>query len=199
MSRRKLQIEEKYKYYLERHNKHEKWHESLSHNLDKLIFGLSSGTLVLSITFIDKIIGLDEIQNLCLIKISWLFLSLTLIINIATYIFSIRASIKARKVLKKWLDEDTEETPETYNWRGKTANILNILSLFTLALGMFILTYFAIININTINTMNNYNQEKQTGGEGGGEDEQKECSESPQEEPAFLPPDTGEGEEKKKK
>lgn len=182
------QKEERYKYYLERHNTHEKWHESLSHNLDKLILGLSSGTLVLSVTFIDKIIGLGEIQTLYLIIMSWIFLLITLIINIATYFFSMRASVRARKILKDWFNSGKEDAPETNNWLGKTANGLNTLSLITLALGILFLTRFAINNINIINTMNNDEQNKQT-------EQGTEKSSAPHTEPEFAPLNSGGGDE----
>lgn len=66
-----------------------------------------------------------------------------------------QASVKSREVLRDWLNNDRNDTPITYNWIGKTANILNIISLFSLTLGIFFLTYFAITNINARNTMNN--------------------------------------------
>ena len=153
--------EEKYKYYQKESDHLREWYMTMSSNLDKLIFGLSSGTIVLSITYIDKIISINNIEHIWLLRISWAFLIITLIINVLTHIFVMADTIKGRKRLDEWLGKETAETPKLQSKIGKFSNAINTLSVITLIFGISFLAYFASLNIKTINIeKNNRSNEK---------------------------------------
>ncbi|MFA5842433.1 MAG: hypothetical protein WC882_02015 [Candidatus Gracilibacteria bacterium] len=124
-----------------------------SNKLDKLIFIISTQAIILTIPFIDKIVTLKNITEIKYLKSSWAFFFVTLILNILTYYFSIKALDKRGEKLDYWFENPTEvkmsrKYMKTY-W-AIFGNIINHISLITLILGLGLLAYFASINIEAI-------------------------------------------------
>ncbi len=142
--------EEKYKYYLDQVNFFRQEYKSISSNLDKLIFGLSSGTIVLSITFIDKIVSLKNINDIFFLKLSWSLLIITLVINLIAHQLVLTDTKKAIEKLTQWFEGKELETPDLQSSWGKIANSLNTISLISLIIGISFLAYFASINISQL-------------------------------------------------
>lgn len=138
--------EEKYKYYLDQTNFLRQEYKSISSNLDKLIFGLSTGTIVLSITFIDKIVSLKNIDDIFFLKLFWLLI----IINLITHQLVLIDTEKAIGKLTQWFKGEELKTPNLQSSWGKTANFLNIISLIVLIIGISSLAYFVSLNINQL-------------------------------------------------
>jgi len=101
---------------------------------DKLIVYLSSGALVLTIGFVEKIIDLSKIDNLCLLYFSWSCFCISLIlilISHASSMFSIDFDIYEKENISRFFDI--------------TTYTLNGLSLTALMLGIATFIRFVII------------------------------------------------------
>lgn len=139
-------IKNKYDHYLRESDKLHNHYETVSSNLDKLVFALASGTVVLSLTFIAS---QENVNAIILLKISYIFLIGTLIFNLITYPLTLRATKKSREQLDRWLLKTPMEkkSPDISNITGEIGNILNMLSIFTLISGIIALTIFTFYNL----------------------------------------------------
>ena len=140
----------KYDYYLDIVKRDQERANSFIDNLDKLIFGVSSCALVLSLTFIDRIVSVSSLSNFYLIQISWILLVATLVLHIVTFPLVIKSIEAKRDDMDAWLHSRQSEPPSGENLYGAISHILNNLSVMFLVAGIASMATFVSLNINSI-------------------------------------------------
>ncbi len=138
---------ERYGWYLARVNDCRDMARRNSDSLDKLIFTLASGAIILSINFIDKITTGTKTLNLACLRWSWIFLFLTIISNLLSFICANQALNKQKQVYDIWFKSGTLETPPIKNIYSTATDVFNVSSYITLLVGLGLMTYFVSTNI----------------------------------------------------
>jgi len=80
--------------YLKRRDEFLKIRESSQSSFDKSVLNLSTGGLVLTITFLDKIGKPFDLPSYWAIGLTWIFLFLTIFFNVLSYFFAKKTWIK---------------------------------------------------------------------------------------------------------
>lgn len=115
---------------------------------EKNVSYISAGTLVLSLTFLEKIVKLETSTGISFLILSWVLMGLTLGINLLSHQLS---SLFAEKSY----DENAEKRLEAkaivanIRFRNKIIRFLNFVTTATLFLGMTSLITFCSINALT--------------------------------------------------
>ena len=114
-------------------------------DFEKNLVFLSSGALVLTISFIGTVIPLKSSAHIWILLLSWLFLTITLLISLISQFLS---KIYAEKSIDE-IDEDLiiETISSNIVKRNKTINCLNFVIIAFFFFGIFFLFIFATINI----------------------------------------------------
>jgi hypothetical protein len=113
--------------------------EKSEDDFEKNITYISAGTLVLSLTFLDKVVHVQDSSYIGALMWAWIFLVGTLLINLASHqLSSWFADLAYVEIIKG--DERHVQKLNRRNWimRG-----INILTIATLICGISLLTYFA--------------------------------------------------------
>ncbi|TKJ37783.1 MAG: hypothetical protein CEE38_06855 [Planctomycetes bacterium B3_Pla] len=126
---------------------------------DKSILSLSTGCLVLSITFLDKIGEPFNKVTFFLIFASWAAFLIVLMSNLASYLFA--KSNMDRKIdeldnqyRKELKTKKADTTPEKVYWQNKVTRFCNKFAFIVFCIGVFtILTYVSLIQINNYSIM----------------------------------------------
>lgn len=108
---------------------------------EKNITYISAGTLVLSLTFVEKIVSLKDSTSVWYLIFSWIFMGLTLLINLISHQVSSHYATCC--------DEEVRlRTAQLIVFQSRNKNIrnLNWTTTVTLALGMLFLIIFCSIN-----------------------------------------------------
>jgi hypothetical protein len=121
-------------------------------NYDKNILYIAAGTLVISITFLEKIVKIETAGNLFLIIISWIFLALCIIMNLLSHQVSGYYAFKIEEVYDLSGDDENQKLRTTkkhdqYNLRIRWINWLTSIAL---GLGISFLVTFCSLNINNM-------------------------------------------------
>jgi hypothetical protein len=146
----KEQQDIKYKWYSEAFSEAKGWAEKLSQSEDRLILTISSGALVLSITFINTIITSHGIQYIKYLKWSWIFLVITIIVNLLSIWSALKSTDTYIDRLNKWLPTNEMPAPNGRSFYFSLTRCLSNLSYITLVIGIISMTYFAWLNINSL-------------------------------------------------
>ena len=114
---------------------------------DKSILALSTGSLGLSIAFLDKVVPYKESICLWLLIIAWVFLSATIILNLISHFIACGEC----QTLKKYSVQFYFKFDDYYrdllnNFKSKTS-LINIISACTYILSICIIVVFVSINI----------------------------------------------------
>ena len=104
---------------------------------DKAILFVSSGSLALSISFIEKIVPLATSHCKTLLLLSWVFEATTIILFTINHYLSMLSFNHEIKKLSQ----------ESHNKKAITVQNINIVSIITLLSGLFSLIIFIFINI----------------------------------------------------
>ena len=107
---------------------------------EKNVTFISSGTLLLSITFIEKIISINKSNSIWTLILSWIFLCLTLVINLFSHQLS---SWYHEKSIEEY---DYDITNEIVRKRNKEIRYINWGTTFLLILGMIFLIILRLLN-----------------------------------------------------
>lgn len=112
---------------------------------EKNLTYISAGTLVLSLTFLEKVVKLNESQGLWFLIISWALMAITLGVNLVSHQF---ASIFAEKAIEMIPDATTnpKHFVKKAQERNKILRKLNWSTTGTLVAGMACLIIFCSIN-----------------------------------------------------
>lgn len=156
MTEKKKKINKRYINKLERFiEKSEETSKYSIERFDLLLISLSTTALVLSIGFVkDLIPNFKEIDTSCL-KLSWLLLSLSLMLNLISQVtgyFANECSISVTKnIIKFERGKKESENQKTFIWwetfLSNTTMILNGICLFSFIIGSIILIKFISTNI----------------------------------------------------
>lgn len=114
-------------------------------HFEKAITYISSGALVLSITFIDKLAPLEGLVFKGVIGFGWLLLTVTIFINLYSHY---QASQNNEKTIED-IDENKSynEIVDNVGKRNKFISRLNCSSIVTLALGLICILIYSFINM----------------------------------------------------
>ena len=120
--------------------------EKSEDDFEKNIVYISAGTLVLSLTFIEKIVDVQDSNALWVLVIAWTFLALTLIGNLLSH----HVSSYFHDLCANEYDDGDENLIKNINKRNRILRIWNIVSISTLFIGITFLIVFSSINIYNI-------------------------------------------------
>jgi hypothetical protein len=113
-------------------------------DFEKYITFIASGSLGLTLTFIDKISPLKQSIGIWVIIVGWLFLASTLFINLLSHFLSSRNNEKTIQNLDDEINYD--ELISNINQRNKIVSNLNLASIILLGLGIFFILIFTALN-----------------------------------------------------
>lgn len=116
-------------------------------DFEKYINIIAPGALGLTLTFFDKIIPIDKAIYVPLIILGWLLLTLTILSNLFSHHFAARISEKTIKHIDERNYDETEKCSKVGN---RKINIINLISIISLFLGIFLIVVFASINFYTM-------------------------------------------------
>ncbi len=113
-------------------------------DFEKYITFISSGALIITITFVEKISPLENSTHKWILIAGWGFLASTLLINLISHYLSSRFNEKTIQDL----DEEMpfEKLICKINERNKVISILNVISIVSLGVGIISILLFAAIN-----------------------------------------------------
>lgn len=148
--------------YLKRREDLVKIRSSSFESFDKAILTLATGTLVLSITFLEKIGKPFNILTIILIVTTWISLFIILISNLLSYFYAQKNMDHKIKELDEKYDAQikkgikVEDTPEIIFWQRKATEICNLVSVGLFFISVFTFTWYAVeIQLNDFGK-NNY-------------------------------------------
>ncbi len=116
---------------------------------------ISAGALGLSLTFIEKIIPLDNSAGLIFLILGWVFLVLTLLLNLISHMVSKYYSMKSR--IEYDLIPPNESVKVLYNTviaRNFKTDLINWVTVSLLVFGISFVVVFA--SLNAFNKINKY-------------------------------------------
>lgn len=105
---------------------------------DKAILFVSSGSLALSISFIEKVVPLSTSSCKTLLLLSWILEAITIILFTINHYFSM---LSFNDEIKKVYQEPS------HNKKSITVQNINVASIITLLAGLICLIIFIFINI----------------------------------------------------
>ena len=133
-------------------NKFDEIRNKSEDDFEKNITFISAGALGLSITFLEKIIQLNS-SHYCWLILGWVFLILTLTINLSSHLLSSYYS----RVSQEEFDEKNINNSQNINRRNKHISFANVFSVFFLILVIFLIVIFTSLNLKD---MSNKNEKK---------------------------------------
>lgn len=113
-------------------------------DFEKYITFIASGSLGLTLTFIDKISPLKESIYIWVIIIGWFFLASTLFINLLSHFLSSKYNEKTIQDIDDEIDYNT--LIKFIDKRNKRVSNLNLSSIILLGLGILCIIIFTTIN-----------------------------------------------------
>ncbi len=125
-------------------------------DFEKYINILASGGIVLSLTFLEKIVTIDKVS----FKLFFLFIIglLLLIVTLLSNLYSHYKSIKDSDQIVKEIDsEQFDKIFVQIEQRNKIINILNKISIWSLIIGIILILSFVSVNLFYINKKENQN------------------------------------------
>ena len=109
---------------------------------DKAILTLASGALGLSLTFIRQIVPEGcEPRNIYSLIVSWIFLALSILSTVVSFLTSVKACAKQIEIMEK------ETSKDNSNCYRRITGYLNIFSVLCFIIGVFLLAKFSISNL----------------------------------------------------
>jgi hypothetical protein len=122
---------------------------------EKNITYISAGTLVLSLTFIEKIVNVGVASHIWVLIVSWSMLALTLLVNLISHQFS---SLYHERTIDEW-DRDDPSIDSNVKSRNRVIRNMNLFTSLGLFVGIGFLILFCSLNAYK---MANNNDEKKT-------------------------------------
>ena len=130
--------------YLKRRDELVKIRDDSMEGFDKTILTLSTGALILSITFLDRIGRPFNPLTFWIITISWVFFGLSLIVNIISFVFARwNMDLKIKDLNERYKAKTTENNEKKF-WQRKATNICNYLTLICFLTGVILFSIYVI-------------------------------------------------------
>ncbi len=114
-------------------------------DFEKYITYIAAGGLGITISFIDKISPVGESKCVWIIAVGWILLALTLFINLLSHYLSSKYNTKTIEDIDEEKSYDT--IVENIDSRNKIIDTLNLISIFSLGIGIIFILIFTIINV----------------------------------------------------
>lgn len=140
--------------YIKRRDELCKIRSDSENSFDKALLTLSTGSLALSIAFLDKIGRPYDFWTALLIFISWGAFFLVILLNLFSYYFAQKnMDLKIQDLDSSYQKEiDTKQVPDTTEkifWQRKAVNYCNFSSLIFFGIGVFtFLGYISLLQID---------------------------------------------------
>ncbi|HYG40087.1 MAG TPA: hypothetical protein VD908_15775 [Cytophagales bacterium] len=118
--------------------------EKSEDDFEKYITYISAGGLALTLTFMEKVVQLKEAIYVGLLVLGWVFLGITLLVNLISHFLSARyadASISD-------LDSEVEDIDKRIDKRNWKMDVINLSTIITLFIGITFIIIFVSINVN---------------------------------------------------
>lgn len=113
-------------------------------DFEKYITFISSGALIITLTFIDKISPLDSSISIWLLILGWGLLAATLLVNLISHYLSSRYNEKTIIDIDECISN--EQILKNIKRRNRRISLLNVSSIISLGTGIFSILVFASIN-----------------------------------------------------
>jgi hypothetical protein len=121
---------------------------SNTENYDKSILTLSSAGLAISLTFLKFIVPAEKTEMLILIKASWLFFLMSIIVSLIAYLISNAAITKQLSIAEDYYVKKIAAAANQKNWLAELNNWLNYTVGFLFSGAIITVVVFVIINLN---------------------------------------------------
>lgn len=141
----------KYDHYLREDERIRKWLEKDGSLLDKLVFSLSTGAIILSVTFIQAIHPNVLPRSIVLLIIAWVLLFVSITSNVLSFWFSTESAVLSHHKLNSWLKSEDYEGISLKNKWDKYVQIANIIASGLMIVGVIVLGLFMVINLTQMN------------------------------------------------
>jgi hypothetical protein len=129
-------------------------HNKTYETYEKQLITISSGAIAISLTFFDNL--LKSYISINLLVWAWVFLGLTIVMNMCFALYTGEMHAKTVREIKKGIINT--EVWAKRNSRG--IRLLNYVSMVTMVLGLVLLFSFVTINLKHMNTQSNPEIEK---------------------------------------
>lgn len=113
-------------------------------DFEKYITFISSGALIITLTFVEKISPLNHSTHKWILIAGWGFLASTLLINLISHYLSSRFNEKTIQNLDEGMVH--EKLTSKIKERNNVISVLNIISIISLGIGIVSILLFAAIN-----------------------------------------------------
>jgi len=120
---------------------------------EKKISYIGAGALLLSLTFLEKIINLESSHYVWILVLGWLSLTSTLLINLISHMISKIHLRKSQAEIEKKIDY--EQRKQNHKIRVKKIEAINWFSVGTLIFGIICIILFSSLNAINANSKKN--------------------------------------------
>jgi hypothetical protein len=114
---------------------------------DKWVLTLASGSLGLSLTFIEKIVPHPEVSTINILISAWSFLGFSILMTLLSFLFSQRACLKNIQIIENKLNKVEVNNNNIFT---TMTGMLNWLSMISFLTGIALLIAFAVNNIYSV-------------------------------------------------
>lgn len=129
--------------------------ENSQNDYEKNLMYITAGTLVLSITFLEKITPTQDAIHLWIIVTSWSLLSISIGLNLFSHSLAIRQAEKLEVSINSPMDLAEINTQIESN--NKLMNKVNATTLATLLIGIICLVLYCSLNVLNMSKKNSQN------------------------------------------
>lgn len=126
-------------------------------DFEKNITYISAGTLVLSLTFLEKIVSLEKASFIWALKWSWISLAITLLVNLASHQLASWFGDLAYMELRR----NDPKHEKKVNRRNVIMRCINLFTILSLMLGISFLITFSTKNAYRMSNTSNKDQGQQ--------------------------------------
>ncbi|RUO34294.1 hypothetical protein [Aliidiomarina sanyensis] len=121
---------------------------SNTENYDKSILMLSSAGLAISLTFFESVVPMETASRLWLMKMSWVFFLLSILLSLVAYLVSNAAITKQLSIAEDYYVNKLQSAFNKRNWLSALNNWLNYSVGVLFAAATVAVVIFVISNIN---------------------------------------------------
>lgn len=132
----------------------EKVKESSQNDYETNIIYITAGTLVLSLTFIEKIAPLANAQLIWMLIASWSFLSFSIAVNLFSHWYSAYLATKLQKMLNNLAITATAVNTKIDKFNARM-QVFNIFTFSTMFLGILFLVLYCSKNVYHMSELEN--------------------------------------------
>ena len=122
---------------------------SNTENYDKSILTLSSAGLAISLTFINSIVPLKHASHIWLMKCSWIFFLLSILISLMAYLVSNAAISKQLSIAEDYYINRLQSAFNKKNWLSSLNNWLNVSVGILFSAAIIAVVSFVVLNLNS--------------------------------------------------